>query len=579
LVQHHLQYVLLGASFVGVALGFFAENITEDSETWFFRLQDEKKIQDFILLGHDSWKKRARAFFYSQRSVIKAVLVWFVFVAALAIIRSIGVGWSFREAQYCAISTLSTGRHWSIPEDSPTWLYGLTAALTSIGVPVMGLAMAAVGQALMEQGDVTEAQGAIDEPITIQELQLLQDIGLEDGDGTIDMSEFILLCMMRTGTDPSLLSYIRRRFLALSHNGEFLTIEELTQHTGTIKDGILRNKQSVIREEKLSEIDLGLVSNSSDESETPDTTRGPENVEDEIDDINNHQALNAGQDEDGEVESQDTNKERFNNLDVGVDQNVPNKSTEQMLLPQHIEPKVRPLKSSDDYGMALLDREYVMTMEEEISVLNTARGQMKIMVENAENNAGWSTSAKVGQTRISSKEGVDGSPYNMIKGVTELGIAIPIDFVAAQIRYERRSPDSLSQFFLGLDPSAVQLGVVTTIRNRELLDDEAFEECGIVWTANKPPQNVVDDRDVCIIFLSRKAKCPVTGDDIVTSPFFSTHLPGVPDMELALGRVRAVITIGGYVLKQPKDASRPPTYTFIIQYDPKGKLRSDSILF
>ena len=55
------------------------------------------------------------------------------------------VGWSFTEAQYFAIGTLSTGGLWRIPDDSSTWMFGVTAVFAMLGVPIMAVAMAKEG--------------------------------------------------------------------------------------------------------------------------------------------------------------------------------------------------------------------------------------------------------------------------------------------------------------------------------------------------------------------------------------------------------------------------------------------------
>ena len=47
------------------------------------------------------------------------------------------------ESLYFAVSSLSTGGHWSL---SPTkdWIYAMTGAFAAIGVPLMGIAMASL---------------------------------------------------------------------------------------------------------------------------------------------------------------------------------------------------------------------------------------------------------------------------------------------------------------------------------------------------------------------------------------------------------------------------------------------------
>ncbi|CAB9509107.1 expressed unknown protein [Seminavis robusta] len=239
-------YVLLGASFVGVALSFFAEKITKNSESWFTTMQHEKTIEEAILSSDRSYQGKLQAWIFHNKSALKAVSVWLGFIIVMIIYSMVAVKWSFGEAQYFAVSTLSTGGHWPIPNDSPTWLFGLTAAFTMIGVPIMAVACAEVAQVLVSQGQWDEAKAAIDTVVTKQELEFLQELGLDNFDGEVDKAMFIILCMVRMGTDPGLIKYITQRFAELNfYTGQSLTVAEITQGACKYVDGEVRNSDSV----------------------------------------------------------------------------------------------------------------------------------------------------------------------------------------------------------------------------------------------------------------------------------------------------------------------------------------------
>jgi uncharacterized membrane protein YeiB len=132
---------LVGASFVGAALGFFAEKITKDSETWFTRMQFEKEMEAAIKAKASvtNFQGNLQAWIHLHSKALKAVSAWLFIVITMIVYSMVFVKWHFREAQYFAVSTLSTGGHWPIPSDSSEWLFGITALCTMVGVPVMGL--------------------------------------------------------------------------------------------------------------------------------------------------------------------------------------------------------------------------------------------------------------------------------------------------------------------------------------------------------------------------------------------------------------------------------------------------------
>lgn len=58
-----------------------------------------------------------------------------------------------------------------------------------VGVPIMAVAMAETAQVMISQGDVDQAKETIDAVVTKEELEFLQELGLEDFDGKVDKAE------------------------------------------------------------------------------------------------------------------------------------------------------------------------------------------------------------------------------------------------------------------------------------------------------------------------------------------------------------------------------------------------------
>ena len=180
---------------------------------------------------------------------IRAISIWLVVIFIMILYSMIQIDWSFTQAWYFAISTCSTGGHWAIPNDSPTWMFGITALCAAIGVPLMGVAMATIARGLVNFGSLDETKATILEPVEKEELEMLSKLGLENGDGVIDKAEFLILCMVRTGTDPELLSFIANRFDELDiDKGGSLSVKEITQGAYEIgKDGTIHESKHSLR--------------------------------------------------------------------------------------------------------------------------------------------------------------------------------------------------------------------------------------------------------------------------------------------------------------------------------------------
>eukprot|EP00566_Odontella_aurita_P013769 CAMPEP_0113546324 /NCGR_PEP_ID=MMETSP0015_2-20120614/11742_1 /TAXON_ID=2838 /ORGANISM="Odontella" /LENGTH=445 /DNA_ID=CAMNT_0000446765 /DNA_START=353 /DNA_END=1690 /DNA_ORIENTATION=- /assembly_acc=CAM_ASM_000160 len=223
-------YVVLGASFVGVALGFFADKIVEDSQDWFTHMM-EKQQYEIDTASDKPLRIRMRAHIKANWTLIRSILLWLAWITIMITYSMASVKWPFSAAQYFAISTCSTGGHMPIPDDSPLWLFGLTGIFAAIGVPLMGVAMASLGSLLMEKrDDLDDLKKIIEADVTAEELLDLQRFGLEDGDGEIDKAEFIILCMVRLGTDPRLVQFISKEFQKLDDdNSNSLSILEITR--------------------------------------------------------------------------------------------------------------------------------------------------------------------------------------------------------------------------------------------------------------------------------------------------------------------------------------------------------------
>lgn len=239
-------YVIVGASFVGLALGFFADKVVEDRDNWFENARQKREYEN-LMTKDTMWYVKVYAFCQFESEKLMSVVYWLVWVAIMVIYSCAEIGWAFDEGLYFAVSSCSTGGHWAIPSDSATWMYALTGFMAAIGVPLMGIAMGSLAQFLIPGGDLEAAKESINEPVTEEELQMLQKYGLTDDDGIIDKSEFVIMCMVRTGVDPNLIELIMQRFNLLDDDKSGgLSLAEILQKSKELaaKDGDTSDNKS-----------------------------------------------------------------------------------------------------------------------------------------------------------------------------------------------------------------------------------------------------------------------------------------------------------------------------------------------
>lgn len=85
----------------------------------------------------------------------------------------------------------------------------------------MALSMANIAAMFINTGDTDEAQKLIAAEVTLEELHMMQKFDLDDGDGQITRTEYILLCAVRIGAlSPDLIEKINERFRALDTSGD-----------------------------------------------------------------------------------------------------------------------------------------------------------------------------------------------------------------------------------------------------------------------------------------------------------------------------------------------------------------------
>ena len=222
-------YILVGASLIAVILTTAGQKVGDAAALHVFEdLIRREKYEGQMSSDSPRWK-RAKAFFKYNAWYLIAILgwlLWLVFIIlwsmastdqhvsydgtplATSSLFSFKDGWSFGHAQYFAISLCSSAGSFSLPSDSPLWSYLLAAISMAIGVPLMALAISSMAIMWMQGSSFDRVKKAAWTPVTQRELETLMKIGLGRGEEVISKSDYVLLGLLRMGTDAGMIEYL-----------------------------------------------------------------------------------------------------------------------------------------------------------------------------------------------------------------------------------------------------------------------------------------------------------------------------------------------------------------------------------
>eukprot|EP00584_Thalassiosira_punctigera_P027885 CAMPEP_0172576346 /NCGR_PEP_ID=MMETSP1067-20121228/137674_1 /TAXON_ID=265564 ORGANISM="Thalassiosira punctigera, Strain Tpunct2005C2" /NCGR_SAMPLE_ID=MMETSP1067 /ASSEMBLY_ACC=CAM_ASM_000444 /LENGTH=387 /DNA_ID=CAMNT_0013369013 /DNA_START=243 /DNA_END=1407 /DNA_ORIENTATION=+ len=250
-------YLLFGSGFISLALGVYAEYAMKDRDSWFTKLLKQQEYEEAFSRASESgshrynWYLKARLYYDHNKDVIIPVSLWLTWLFMMMMNGRYAVGFSWPTTQYYALTSCSTGGMVGMV-DAPLWSFFLHAFLTSMAVPWMAWAMAAVGMSLtrggVEELEKTKDELKLKESVTPEELEFIRSLGLEDGDGQVDKAKFIILYMVRMGVDVQLLNFISKRFEELDNDQSgALSIREITggkfymDKTGSIQKSVTQS--------------------------------------------------------------------------------------------------------------------------------------------------------------------------------------------------------------------------------------------------------------------------------------------------------------------------------------------------
>lgn len=245
-------HLLVGAILISCSLSIIARHVVESKKLWYVEAIRKQAILE-ALETEEIWDDVvALAQYWGPKFFIPVMfLAW----ETLGVLWScFFVKWSFADAVYFVASGLTGGGMWLIPESSPSWFFFFTGVYVTFGAPIMAivcvppldpsLSYPSLLQALGQFADILinlmtpnyDLEEQMKARVTDEELEIMKACGIEDGDGFIDASEFVILILVRIhAVNPELISVIEERFVELdADNSGTLSYEELTLRTTQI---------------------------------------------------------------------------------------------------------------------------------------------------------------------------------------------------------------------------------------------------------------------------------------------------------------------------------------------------------
>ena len=174
-----------------------------------------------------------QAFFTVYGPRLKIHLIFLLWVVIGVLWSCLAAKWPVIQGFYFAVSSLTTGGLWPIPEGSPAWHYAFTAFYVVAGVPVMAISLGMIANSVSNIGGSRLLKQKISARISDEEIDMMESFGIVDDDGSIDAKEFAILTLVRIGAlQPSLICMIHERFEEIDVNKTgSITYEDLKNHT------------------------------------------------------------------------------------------------------------------------------------------------------------------------------------------------------------------------------------------------------------------------------------------------------------------------------------------------------------
>jgi hypothetical protein len=205
------MHFVVGIFAIALAMAIFARTLISVQKNWYAEAVSKRKFEEAQETeGYQDDVVTAVIYYWPKVKIYVYFWIW----AFVGISFCMGTGqWDFVDSLHFSISAMSTGGFLNIDDDSPNWYFVFVALYVIVGVPVMAIACGLMAHQIANLGHTEQLEKKINAQVTEDELEMMTLLKIEDGDGSIDATEFTILILVRIGAlNPDLIGVLYERF-------------------------------------------------------------------------------------------------------------------------------------------------------------------------------------------------------------------------------------------------------------------------------------------------------------------------------------------------------------------------------
>jgi len=262
-----LIHTSIGVIFVGVAVIYIANVLTQTKDSWMVEILRKKEMERAAATDGVWDDIIATARLYGPKyKIFFLFFIWIIFGVVWGIVTV--PGWGFLYSLDYTLSTLSGGGYVTLPADAPDWQYVVSALYATTGIPLMAISLGLLVTLCMDNPDDSAIFSKIVADVTQEEIDFMNIFGIDDGDGSVDNREFIILTVVRIGAaPPDLIVQINQRFQELDRKRQNKLLYDDLIYKRRRKAPTLR---SVVRSNEFSKL---IISKRLSEEHNPNSKR------------------------------------------------------------------------------------------------------------------------------------------------------------------------------------------------------------------------------------------------------------------------------------------------------------------